>query len=103
MARAKATIVRGPRTRISLTGCAPKDLKERKAEWELEVEPPPVRENSTHLCALSAADHVAINVFHLAAAGRERARCIDDERLPQRRKVVGGSERRWAGKGDGFA
>jgi len=80
--------------RILSSVCAPKDVEERKAEWELDVEPPAVRENSAHLCARSGADHVAINVFHLAAARRERARCIDEERLPQRRKVVGGSEPR---------
>ena len=54
--------------RILSSGCAPKDLDERKAEWELDVEPPAVRENSSHLCARSGADHVPINVFHLAAA-----------------------------------
>jgi hypothetical protein len=69
---------------------------EWKAEWELEVEPPPVRENSAHLCARSGADHVAIKVFHLAAARRKRACRIDGERLPQRRKVVNGRERRRA-------
>ncbi len=77
----------------------PEDLEERKAEWELEVEPPAVRENSADLCARPGADHVAIDVFHLAAARRKRARRIDGERLLQRRKAVAGGERRRAGKG----
>src|SRR5215211_6140854 len=82
--RAKCSV---PNLGISLTGCALKDLSERKAKWELDVEPPAVRENSTDRCAGSGADHVAINVFHLAAARHKTARRIDGEHLLQHRKV----------------
>ena len=88
--------------RILSSVCAPKDVEERKGEWDLDVEPPAVRENSADRCAGSSADHVAANVFHLAAARRKRACRLDGERLLQRRKVVTGSERRRAGKRHGF-
>src|SRR5829696_5185948 len=69
--------------RVLSSVCAPKDVEERKAEWQLEVEQPAVRENSADRCAGSSADHVAANVFHLAPARRKRACRIDGERLLQ--------------------
>jgi hypothetical protein len=38
--------IRQPPVSRFIDGCALKDLSERKAEWELDVEPPAVRENS---------------------------------------------------------